>query len=88
MEKESKFAGGVPDSKLKAPPNSCMPNSAKMSINRKSRRRSDTIDFIDAKSDTTKFLNDDQYLKYIFNLSLVIDGTLKSYLLGDFKYSK
>ena len=62
MENESKLEAGVPNSKLKVPPNSCIPRSAKMRINKNSRRRRDTMDFSEAKRETTRFLSEDQYL--------------------------
>ena len=58
-----KLAGGVPSAKLKAPPNSCMPNRAKIKMNRKRRNNSDRIERIELSSDITRFLRDDQYLK-------------------------
>ena len=66
IEKESKFEAGVPKSKLKVPPNSCIPNNAKIRMKRKSSNRRDTIDLSEANKDTTRFLNDDQYLKKSF----------------------
>ena len=62
MENESKFDGGVPDSKLKDPPNSCIPSRANIRMKRKRRRRRDTMDFIEANRETTRFLSDPQYL--------------------------
>ena len=62
MEKESKLEAGVPKSKLKVPPKSCIPRSAKMRMNKKRSSNRDTIDFNDAKRDTTRFLKDDQYV--------------------------
>jgi hypothetical protein len=61
MTKELKLAGGVPSSKLKAPPNNCIPRRAKIRMNKKSRKRSEIIDLIDANKEMTKFLSDDQY---------------------------
>ena len=61
-EKESKLEAGVPKSKLKVPPNSCMPSRAKMRMKRKRRRRRETMDFMEASKETTRFLREDQYL--------------------------
>jgi hypothetical protein len=61
MENELKFEGGVPSGKLNVPPNSCIPRSAKIKMKRKSKRSSDIIDFIELRSETTRFRNDDQY---------------------------
>ena len=61
-ENESKFEAGVPKSKLKVPPNSCMPRRAKMRMKRKRRRRRETMDFMEASRETTRFLREDQYL--------------------------
>ena len=63
MENELKFEGGVPSGKLNVPPNSCIPRSAKIKMKRKSKRSSDIIDFIELRSETTRFRNDDQYLQ-------------------------
>ena len=60
MENESKLDAGVPKSKLKVPPKSCIPKSAKIRMNKKRRSKRDTIDFNEAKRDTTRFLNEDQ----------------------------
>lgn len=60
--KESKLEAGVPKSKLKVPPKSCMPSRAKMRMKRKRRRRRETMDFMEARRETTRFLRDDQYL--------------------------
>ena len=60
---ESKLDVGVPSGKLSWPPKNCIPNRAKMKMNRKSSRSRDMIDdkaFIRA---ITRFLNGDQYLK-------------------------
>ena len=62
MEKELKFDGGVPSGKLKAPPKSCIPNRAKISMNKKSRKSSEMMERIELSNDMTKFRKDDQYL--------------------------
>ena len=61
-EKESKFEAGVPKSKLKVPPNSCMPSRAKMRMKRNNRSRRDTIDLRELNSETTRLRREDQYL--------------------------
>ena len=63
IEKESKLEAGVPNSKLKVPPKSCIPRRAKIKMNRKRSSNRDTMDFNDAKSETTRFRREDQYLK-------------------------
>ncbi len=63
MENELKFEGGVPSSKLKVPPKSCIPSNAKIKMKRKRSKSSDMMDFIEAKSDTTKLRKEDQYLE-------------------------
>ena len=63
MEKVLKFEGGVPSSKLKAPPKSCMPSRAKIRMNRKRRNRRDKMDLMELKREMTKFRREDQYLK-------------------------
>lgn len=40
-----------------------MPSSAKMRMNKKSKNSSEIMDLIDASSEMTKFLSDDQYLQ-------------------------
>jgi hypothetical protein len=62
MEKELKLPSGVPNSKLKAPPNNCIPRRAKMRMNRKRRNSREMMDRIELSSDITRFLSDDQYL--------------------------
>ena len=82
-EKESKLEAGVPNSKLKVPPKSCMPRRAKMRMKRKRRRRRDTMDFMEASRETTRFLKEDQYLEQVwlirpsFKLSLYSLGDLE-----------
>ena len=44
------------------PPNSCMPSKAKTTMNRKSRNRRLTMDFMELSSDTTRFRKELQYL--------------------------
>jgi hypothetical protein len=59
--KESKLVGGVPSGRLKAPPNNCIPSSAKIRMNKKSRKSRDMMDLIELSSEITRFLKDDQY---------------------------
>ena len=40
----------------------CMPRRAKMRMKRKRRRRRETMDFMEASKETTRFRKDDQYL--------------------------
>lgn len=47
------------------PPNSCMPRSAKTTMKRKRRNSRLMIDFIELRRDTTRFLKEFQYLKYM-----------------------
>ena len=63
MEKELKFDGGVPSGKLNVPPKSCIPNRAKMRMNRKRRRRREMMDFIELRRETTRLRKEDQYLE-------------------------
>ena len=59
----SKLEVGVPSTKLKVPPKSCIPSRAKMKMKRKSRKRSDMMEakaFIRA---ITRLRSDIQYLK-------------------------
>ena len=63
MENELKFEGGVPSGKLNVPPKSCMPNRAKMRMNKKRSNKSEIIDFIELNKEMTRFLKEDQYLK-------------------------
>ena len=44
------------------PPNSCMPNRAKTTMKRKRRNSRLMIDFMELSRDTTRFLNEFQYL--------------------------
>ena len=92
MENESKLEAGVPKSKLNVPPKSCIPRSAKIRMNRNRSSKSDTMDFREAKSDTTRLRSEDQYLNYIvitFKCHFQdFDVFLKLYLLCNFEYSK
>ena len=65
MENESKLEAGVPNSKLKVPPNNCMPSSANIRMKRNSRRRRETMDFRELNRDTTRLRREDQYLAEI-----------------------
>lgn len=49
--------------KLNFPPNSCIPNSAKMTMKRKRRTSKLTMDFIEANSEATRLRRLDQYLR-------------------------
>ena len=60
--KLSKLADGLPSRKLKAPPKSCMPSSAKISMKRKRRNSNEIMERIELSNDITRFLSDDQYL--------------------------
>ena len=60
-----KWTSGVPSGKLKEPPNNCIPSSANISMNKKSRNNREIIDLIELNREITKFLKDDQYLKKI-----------------------
>ena len=60
-EHESMFEAGVAKSKVQVPPNSCMPRRAKMRMKRKRKRRRETMDFMEAIRETTRFLREDQY---------------------------
>jgi len=63
IENELKFDGGVPSGKLKVPPNNCIPNKAKMRMNKNNNNNSEMIDFIELNREITKFRREDQYLK-------------------------
>lgn len=41
-----------------------MPSSAKISMNKNNRKSNDIIDLMELSNDITRFLNEDQYLKY------------------------
>ena len=56
-----KLVGGVPSPKLNAPPNNCMPSSAKIRMNKKSRNNREMMDLIELSNDITRFLSDAQY---------------------------
>lgn len=62
MGKVLKFVGGVPSSKLNWPPNSCIPRSANIRMNKKRRNNSEMIDRMELSNEMTRFLRDDQYL--------------------------
>ena len=58
-----KLEVGVPSSKLKKPPKSCIPRRAKMKMNKNSRNRRDKIEDMAFIKAITRFLSEDQYLK-------------------------
>ena len=62
IEKVLKFEGGVPSSKLNAPPKSCIPSSAKIRMKRKRRNSNEMMDLMELNRDMTRFRSDDQYL--------------------------
>lgn len=62
MGKVLKLVGGVPESKLNWPPNSCIPSSANMRMKRKSRKSREMMLRIELSSDITRFLRLFQYL--------------------------
>ena len=63
IENELKFDGGVPSSKLKVPPNSCIPSNAKIRMKRNSSSNKDMIDLMELSNDITRLRSEDQYLK-------------------------
>ncbi len=63
MENELKFDAGVPPGKLKVPPKSCIPNSAKISVKRKRSNSNEMMDFMELSRDTTRLRSEDQYLR-------------------------
>ena len=79
IENELKFEGGVPSSKLKVPPKSCIPNSAKIKINRKRSNNKDMMDLIELSKEITRFRSEDQYLKWkclsFFQFEYMITGS-------------
>ncbi len=60
MAKELKLEEGVPSSKLKVPPKSCIPSRAKMRMKRKRRSRREMMDFMELRRDTTRLRKEDQ----------------------------
>ena len=80
-EKESKLEAGVPNSKLKVPPKSCIPRRAKMRMKRKRRRRRDTMDFMEARRETTRFLKEDQYLDQVRVIGHRLSNCLLTHLV-------
>lgn len=54
---------GVPSSKLKEPPKSCIPSRAKMKMKRKSRKSRDMIEDKAFMRAITRLRKGDQYLK-------------------------
>ena len=71
MENELKLDEGVPSGKLKVPPNSCIPNRAKMRMKRKRSSSREMMDFMELSNEMTKFLKEDQYLEW--NEKSIID---------------
>ena len=60
---ELKFDVGVPSGKLKNPPKSCIPSSAKIKMNKKRRKSRDKMEDMAFIKAITRFLKEDQYLK-------------------------
>ena len=97
IENELKFEGGVPSSKLKVPPKSCIPNSAKIKINRKRSNNRDMMDLIELSKEITRFRSEDQYLKwkclsfFQFEYNLIFSSQINFDLFNlhsDFEYTK
>ena len=61
---ELKFEVVVPSGKLKKPPKSCIPSRANMKMKRTSRNSSDKIEDMAFIRAITRFLSEDQYLKF------------------------
>ena len=60
---ELKFDVGVPSGKLKNPPKSCIPSSAKIKMNKKRRKSRDKMEDMAFIKAITRFLKEDQYLE-------------------------
>ena len=69
----SKLDVGLPSGKLKEPPKTCMPSSAKIKMNKKRRNRRDMMDEMAFMRAITRFRKLDQYLriKVIIHCSVV-----------------
>ena len=64
LQNESKLLLGVSmSSKLKRPPNICIPSRANISMNKESSSNKLAIDLIEFTNDSTRLLNDSQYLE-------------------------
>lgn len=63
-QKLSKFDRGFCSvgSKLNLPPKTCIPSRAKITMNKNRRSKSDAIDWIELRSDATRFDSERQYL--------------------------
>ena len=62
-----KFDVGVPESKLKYPPKSCIPSRANMNMKRKRRNNSDRMEAMAFIKAITRFRKFVQYLKERLN---------------------
>jgi len=82
MAKVLKFAGGVPSSKLNAPPNSCIPKRAKIKMKRNRRNSKEMMDLIELSKDMTRLRREDQYLK--FNVNLLVWISFLFYSAGSY----
>lgn len=86
-QKLSKFDLGLSSSGCKLPnfpPNTCMPSSEKITMNKKRSSKSEKIDWIEFKSDATRFESDCQYLKKLFSKESSVNKC--SYSLCDLKH--
>jgi len=71
----------IDTSKLKAPPKSCIPSSAKMRMKRKRRKRREMMDLIELNNEMTRFRSEDQYLKKKKLLSIVVIKNVKAFIV-------
>ncbi len=60
MLKELKLEEGVPSSKLKVPPNSCMPSRAKIRMKRNRSSSREMMDFMELSREMTRFRSEAQ----------------------------
>ena len=76
----SKFDVGRPSGKLKLPPKSCIPNNAKIKINRNSKRSRERMDDMAFVKATTRLRREDQYLQKV-KLLIIILLSVNTYLV-------
>lgn len=87
---ELKLEVGVPSGKLKKPPKSCIPSRAKINMNRKSRNNSDKIEDMAFIRAITRFLSEDQYLKWkeghLYFVGMYLCEFYKKYFFKGYSY--
>lgn len=68
---------GCEPSQTHCPPKSCIPSRAKTTMNRKSRKSKLMMDFMEFSRETTRFLREFQYLRWVRGTGDNVSGAVK-----------